>query len=86
MDIDGLGDKVVDQLIDAGLVHHFADLYQLTSEDLLPLEGFAVTSAVALVDAIAESKLEGSPACYPLLVFGSLAGQLQGQSQVCIEI
>ena len=59
MDIDGLGDKVVDQLIDAGLVHHFADLYQLTSEDLLPLEGFADTSAVALVDAIAESKTRG---------------------------
>ena len=59
MDIDGLGDKVVDQLIDAGLVHHFADLYQLTSEDLLPLEGFADTSAVALVAAIAESKNRG---------------------------
>ena len=59
MDINGLGDKVVDQLIDAGLVHHFADLYQLTSEDLLPLEGFAETSAVALVAAIAESKTRG---------------------------
>ena len=59
MDIDGLGEKVVDQLIDAGLVHHFADLYQLRSEDLLPLEGFAEKSAVALVGAIAKSKTQG---------------------------
>jgi DNA ligase (NAD+) len=59
MNIDGLGDKVVDQLIDAGLVRHFADLYKLTSEDLLPLEGFAEKSAIALVQAIAESKTRG---------------------------
>jgi DNA ligase (NAD+) len=59
MDIDGLGDKVVDQLVDVGLVHHFADLYTLTSDDLLPLEGFAKKSAAALVIAIAESKTRG---------------------------
>ena len=59
MNIDGLGDKVVDQLVDAGLVHHFADLYTLTSEDLLPLEGFAKKSALALVAAIEESKTRG---------------------------
>ncbi len=59
MDIDGLGDKVVDQLIDAGLVKHFADLYKLTSDDLLPLDGFAQKSADALVVAIADSKTRG---------------------------
>ena len=59
MNIDGLGDKVVDQLIDAGLVRHFADLYKLTSEDLLPLEGFAEKSTIALVQAIADSKTRG---------------------------
>jgi DNA ligase (NAD+) len=59
MDIDGLGDKVVDQLIDADLVHHFADLYNLTKDDLLPLEGFASTSAEALVAAIEDSKPRG---------------------------
>ena len=59
MDIDGLGEKVVDQLVDAGLVHHFADLYTLTKDDLLPLEGFAEKSAVALVDAIEDSKTRG---------------------------
>ncbi len=59
MNIDGLGDKVVDQLVDSGLVKHFADLYTLTSEDLLPLEGFAQKSADALVVAIEDSKTRG---------------------------
>jgi DNA ligase (NAD+) len=59
MDIDGLGDKVVDLLIDASLVSHFADLYTLTVEDVLPLEGFAQKSADALVFAIQESKTRG---------------------------
>ena len=59
MDIDGLGDKVVDLLVDAGLVKHFADLYTLTTQDLLPLEGFAEKSAEALVVAIDESKTRG---------------------------
>ena len=59
MDIDGLGDKVVDQLVDADLVRHFADLYKLTADDLLPLEGFAEKSAEALVAAIYESKSRG---------------------------
>jgi len=59
MDIDGLGDKVVDQLVDADLVRHFADLYKLTADDLLPLEGFAEKSAEALVAAICESKSRG---------------------------
>jgi len=59
MDIDGLGDKVVDQLVDAGLVKHFADVYTLTMTDLLPLEGFAEKSAQALIVAIDESKSRG---------------------------
>ena len=59
MNIDGLGDKVVDQLVDVGLVKHFADLYKLTAEDLLPLEGFAQKSADALVTAIGDSKTRG---------------------------
>ncbi|MDP7005228.1 MAG: NAD-dependent DNA ligase LigA [Phycisphaerales bacterium] len=59
MDIDGLGDKVVDQLVEAGLVKHFADLYKLNVEDLLPLDGFAKKSAKALVKSIDESKTRG---------------------------
>ncbi len=56
MDIDGLGEKIVLQLVDAGLVEDAADLYYLTPEDLLPLEGFAEKKARKLVAAIQESK------------------------------
>ncbi len=59
MDIDGLGEKVVDQLIDAKLVQHFADLYSLEVGDLLPLEGFAEKSAKQLINAIDASKRQG---------------------------
>ncbi|MCH2146716.1 MAG: helix-hairpin-helix domain-containing protein, partial [Phycisphaerales bacterium] len=59
MDIDGLGEKVVDQLIDAKLVRHFADLYTLQECDLLPLEGFAEKSAKQLIQSIANSKSQG---------------------------
>ena len=59
MDIDGLGEKLVNQLVDTGLVSHFADLYQLTVEDLIPLEGLAQKSAETLVEAIALSRDRG---------------------------
>jgi DNA ligase (NAD+) len=56
MDIVGLGIKIVEQLVEEGLVHDVADLYALTVEQLLPLEGFAEKKAVNLVDAIQASK------------------------------
>ncbi len=59
MDIDGLGDKLVDQLVEAGLVLHFADLYRLTREQLLGLERMGETSAGNLLVAIEESKRRG---------------------------
>jgi len=59
MDIDGLGDKVADQLIDAGLVTDFSDLYYLKFEDLISLEGFAERSANLLIDSICLSKKQG---------------------------
>ncbi|MFW6133102.1 MAG: NAD-dependent DNA ligase LigA, partial [Planctomycetota bacterium] len=59
MDIDHLGDKVVDQLVDNGLVEHFADLYKLEADDLTPLERMAEKSAHNLVDAIRASKDRG---------------------------
>lgn len=52
VDIDGLGEKTVAQLVDHGLVHDIADLYRLTKEDLLKLDGFAERSASLLVAAI----------------------------------
>jgi DNA ligase (NAD+) len=59
MDIDGLGEKVVDQLCDAGLVHHFADLYTLKRDALLELERLGEKSADNLLAALNESKSRG---------------------------
>lgn len=56
MDIEGLGDKLIDQLVDRGLVRSYADLYRLTLDDLLPLERMAETSAKKLLAAIEQSK------------------------------
>ena len=56
MDIDGLGDKIVDQLVDAGLVHSPADLYGLTVEALAALDRMGEKSAQNLVAAIEASK------------------------------
>lgn len=56
MDIDGLGEKVVVKLVDAGLVNTLADLYRLSVERILSLDGFADLSARNLISAIEESK------------------------------
>ncbi|HEU4684751.1 MAG TPA: NAD-dependent DNA ligase LigA [Nitrospira sp.] len=56
LDIDGLGKKTVAQLVDHGLIHSLADLYNLTKDQLLSLDGFADRSATLLLEAIARSK------------------------------
>lgn len=56
MDIEGLGDKLVDQLVDAGLVHSPADLYSLTLETLAGLERMGEKSALNLLAAIDKSR------------------------------
>jgi len=56
MDIEGLGDKLVEQLVDKGLVQDVADLYDLTKDDLLPLERMADKSAQNILAAIEKSK------------------------------
>ncbi len=56
MDIVGLGRKIVEQLVEAGLVEDVADLYTLEKEDLLALEGFAEKKAENLLQAIEASK------------------------------
>jgi DNA ligase (NAD+) len=56
LDVDTLGEKNVTALVDAGLVHDFADIYTLTKSDLLKLDRFADVSAQKLIDAIAEKK------------------------------
>ena len=56
LDIEGLGEKAVDQLIDAGLVERLPDLYSLSTEDLAGLDGWGETSADSLIDAIDASR------------------------------
>ena len=56
MDIEGLGEKSVEQLVDEGLVGSPADLYTLEFEQIVGLEGFAEVSSRKLLDAIADSK------------------------------
>ncbi|OIO82149.1 MAG: DNA ligase (NAD(+)) LigA [Gallionellaceae bacterium CG1_02_56_997] len=56
MNIDGLGDKLVEQLVDAGLVHTSADLYQIGMSAIANLERMGEKSAIKLLDAIEHSK------------------------------
>jgi DNA ligase (NAD+) len=56
MDIEGLGEETAKLLLDEELVHSLPDLYDLTDEQLLPLEGFGHKKATALVAAIDESR------------------------------
>jgi DNA ligase (NAD+) len=56
MDIDGMGERIVRQLIGAGLIHDVADLYLITKEQLLELEGFAEKKADKLLESINASR------------------------------
>lgn len=56
MNIDGLGEKIVDQLVDKGMVKDFADLYELKLGEVAALERMAEKSAQNLLDEIAASK------------------------------
>ncbi len=56
LDIDTLGEKNVEALVEAGLVNDLADIYRLMKDDLLRLERFAEISAQKLIDAIAAKK------------------------------
>jgi len=56
MDIDGLGDKLVEQLVDLELIHNPADLYLLQADQLARLERMGAKSAQNLVDALEKSK------------------------------
>ena len=55
-DIDGLGPKIIDQLLDTGLIEDGADIFSLTQGDLEPLERFAEKSAENLIQAINQAK------------------------------
>ncbi len=55
-DIDGMGEKIVEQLLDEGLIKNAADIFALTIGDLAPLDRFAEKSAENLINAIEAAK------------------------------
>lgn len=56
LDIEGLGEKIVEQLIDEGLISDLADIFELTEGDLVPLERFAEKKATNIIAGIRAAK------------------------------
>ena len=56
IDIEGLGIKIVEQLVNSGLIRDMADLYALNEEQLIKLEGFADKKAKKIIESIEKSK------------------------------
>lgn len=56
MDMEGMGESTVDQLVEAGFLKRTPDFYTLQSEQLLKLEGFAEKSSQKLIEAVAATK------------------------------
>lgn len=61
MNIMGLGGRIVEQLVDAGLVNHFTDLYQLKSDDLVNLDKFGEKKTAKLLAEIEKTKTRELP-------------------------
>jgi DNA ligase (NAD+) len=88
MDIDGLGEKIVDQLVDKGLVKDVADLYSLKLDQVANLERMAEKSAQNLLDEIAASKKQSlSRLIYALGMrfVGERTGQLLAENFGSLE-
>jgi DNA ligase (NAD+) len=58
MDIEHLGESLIEQLVDVGLVKNFADVYKLQASDLAELERMADKSAANVIEAIEKSKAQ----------------------------
>ena len=67
LDIEGLGEKLIDQLVERGLVMDIADLYHLTKPDLVALARMGAKSAENLLDALERSKTATLPRCLTAL-------------------
>jgi DNA ligase (NAD+) len=80
LDIEGMGEKNVEALLDAKLIRDSADLYSLKYEDVLSLERFAEVSSRNLIDAVAEKK---NP---PLAKFIYALGIRQVGAQTAIDL
>jgi DNA ligase (NAD+) len=67
LDIEGLGEKLIDQLVERGLVKDIADLYRLSKTDLAALDRMGDKSARNLLDALERSKTATLPRCLTAL-------------------
>jgi DNA ligase (NAD+) len=67
LDIEGVGEKLIDQLVERGLVKDIADLYALTKRDLAALDRMGEKSAQNLLDALERSKTASLPRCLTAL-------------------
>jgi DNA ligase (NAD+) len=88
LDIKGMGEKLVHQLVDRGVVHSVADLYDLTEENIYGLERMGKKSAHKLIEAIAQSKNQPwSRVLYGLGIrhVGSVNAQLLTQKFPTVE-
>jgi DNA ligase (NAD+) len=88
MNIDGLGDKIVDQLVDKGLVKDVADLYSLNEDDVAALDRMAEKSAQNLLEEIEGSKKNSlARLIYALGIFsvGERTGQLLAEHFSSLE-
>jgi DNA ligase (NAD+) len=88
MNIDGLGEKIVDQLVEKGIVKDVADLYRLELEEVAALERMAEKSAQNLLDEIEASKKAGlARLIYALGIrmVGERTGELLGEHFGSIE-
>ncbi|RLT96365.1 MAG: NAD-dependent DNA ligase LigA [Ketobacter sp.] len=61
MDVDGLGDKLVEQMVDQGLIAHVSDLYKLKAEQVAAMERMGQKSAENLINALQKSKATTLP-------------------------
>jgi len=61
LDIEGLGDRLIEQLVDQGLLHTPSDIYTLSAQKLTPLERMGAKSAANLLAAIEHSKRTSLP-------------------------
>jgi DNA ligase (NAD+) len=101
MDIEGLGEKLVDQLVEANLVHTLADIYQLNLDTLSNLDRMATKSAQNILDALDHSKKTtlarfiyalgmrnvGEATAKDLAKhFGSLSGLMQADSATLLTV
>jgi DNA ligase (NAD+) len=64
LDVAGMGERIVEELVDQGLVKHYADIFQLTVDDFLGLEGFAEKSSQKMAEAIEAAR---KPELYRLI-------------------